>query len=135
MLREYLSHPPGAPAASARPTGSYAGSPEEAWQAFIEALGLGAPAVGDHVVTDAGPFRLAGTVIQAGRAEQPAELLLRLTAPGAGVAILSAFRWNTTRVALSFYLYGDEAVERAKSMEAGWQTWLDERFPPLEDRR
>ena len=64
-------------------------------------------------------------------AQHPYDALLRLDTPGPGVAALGAFSspGDQSMIALSFYHYGDRAVETVARKTPLWQAWMQERFP------
>ena len=58
-------------------------------------------------------------------------MLVRLDQPGPGLAALFTMDLGGESVmaALSFYLYGEEAVANVVREKPRWQAWIDERFP------
>ena len=61
--------------------------------------------------------------------QRPYDALLRLDTPGPGVAALGAFSMGgQSMVALSIYLYGDQAAGRIAGETPLWQAWIQERF-------
>jgi hypothetical protein len=82
------------------------------------------------VHTPAGEPPLAGTVEWAGQPAWPEELLVRLDAPGPGLAHLVPHPMGGQIVFTArFYLYGDTAAAAAARAEPAWQAWMHERFP------
>lgn len=62
--------------------------------------------------------------------QSPHDALIRIDAPGPGVAALGAFTVGSqSMVALSFYHYGDQAAETAARETPRWHAWMQERFP------
>ena len=62
--------------------------------------------------------------------QSPYDALLRLDKPGPGVAALGAVNFGgPIMVALSFYLYGDQAAGTVARETPLWQAWIQERFP------
>lgn len=81
------------------------------------ALGVGTPAVGEHVETAGAPV-LQGVAESVGLPEDP-ELLLRLDAPAPGIAHLFALAiGGQTYLPMRMYLYGDQAAAVAAREEA-----------------
>ena len=55
---------------------------------------------------------------------------MRLDTPGPGTAALGTIEFgNAVMATLSFYLYGDHAVETVARETPLWQAWIQERFP------
>jgi hypothetical protein len=69
--------------------------------------------------------------------ENPYDALLRLDKPGPGIAALGAINCGgPSMVAMSFYLYGDQAAETVARETPHWQSWFEERFPtPVESSK
>jgi uncharacterized protein YndB with AHSA1/START domain len=131
VLAVYLRHFAGQPAASARPTGHFAGTHDAAVAALREALNLTDAAVGDHRATsmDGGPH-LAGVVERIGATAHSSELMLRLDRPGPGIALIGSYVWGgVVNVAVSLYFYGDEAPALAAREAEIWQRWIERQFP------
>src|SRR5215470_14845199 len=62
--------------------------------------------------------------------ESPYDTLLRLDKPGPGIAALGAFNCGgPSMVALSFYLYGDQAPGTVARETPLWDAWFQKRFP------
>ena len=63
--------------------------------------------------------------------QNPPGALLRLDKPGPGIAALGtiSFPGGSSMVALSFYLYGDQAAATVARETPLWQAWIQERFP------
>lgn len=100
---------------------------------MTEPLGLAGAAVGQRVSAQAGAPALAGTVEATGVPEWP-ELLVRLDAPGPGIAhLVPHAMMGQVFLTIRFFLYGDGAAEAAAAAEPVWQRWLGERFPPAEE--
>lgn len=131
ILRLYLTHFPGMPAASARPSGSYDGSLQEAWTAFTKKLGLSQVSLGEYKEASAdGDLAFAGAVERIDQSKNHHEITLRLDRPAPGIALVGAFVWEgQAQVALSFYFYGDDAGAVAARETQQWQAWIDKHFP------
>ncbi len=62
--------------------------------------------------------------------QSPYDALLRLDAPGPGIAALGTFTCGEqSMVALGFYLYGDQAAGTVARETPLWQAWMQQRFP------
>ena len=131
-LRIYLTHFRGQRSAIMQLMAPAAGTEAEAWETLTAALGLKGLSVGQRWTAPA-----SGTPALRGVAEyvtqQPNDILLRLDAPAPGVAALGTFNFGgQTMVAMSFYIYGDQAAETVARETPLWQAWLQERFPAAE---
>jgi uncharacterized protein YndB with AHSA1/START domain len=94
-------------------------SGEGKWDAFLAALGLADAAVGAQV-TAAGTPPLAGTVEYRGERE----LMLKLTAPAPGIALIYAYAWkDVMRTNIHLYLFEDSAAIAAREAPA-WRDWM-----------
>ena len=127
ILRLYLTHFRGQPAAAFQLLRIVPEPEPEAWSALTGPLGLAGAAPGQQRHTTAGPPPLAGLVEAAGDHH---ELLLRLDEPAPGLAHLFAMPMGGQVVlSIRLYLYGDRAAAAVARDEPAWQAWLDERFP------
>ena len=96
-LRAYLTYFPGERCSTVMESG------EGAWPAFAASLGVADADVGEQVVTP----RMTGTVEYRGERE----VLLRLTDPEPGLALVYAYDWReTTRTTLHLYLFGSSSA-------------------------
>lgn len=134
ILRLYLTHFRGQRCSALQFMGVSPGPRSKAWAALTAPLGLAGAAEGQRVGTPDGVPRLAGLVEQAGPAEYPEELLLRLDEPAPGIAHLFALEMGgQVYLTIRFYLYGDQAAAAALREEPLWQAWMQERFSPAGD--
>ena len=130
VLRVYLAHFAGLPAASVRVMGTYAGTQKAAWQELAKAVGLTDLAEGRRVTTGNDAPLLRGVVHGHSGGEQHNEVTLRLDTPASGAALLGTYTWGgQVQIALSFYFYGDGSAGVAMQIEEQWQVWLKRRFP------
>jgi len=124
----YLTHFRGQPSALMQFVAPVAGTEAQAWDTLTTAFGVQGLSVGQHWTAPAGVPALSGVAEYL--SESPYDALLRLDKPGPGVAALGAFNMGgQSMVALSFYLYGDQATEAAARETPAWQAWIEERFP------
>ena len=62
--------------------------------------------------------------------QNPNDALIRVDQPGPGVAALGTFVCGgPIMVALSFYLYGDQAAGTVAREKPLWDAWFQKRFP------
>jgi uncharacterized protein YndB with AHSA1/START domain len=105
-----------------------AGTEAEAWETVSAALGLNGLRVGQRWTAPAGVPAVSGVAEYV--SQSPYDALLRLDAPGAGVAAVGAFDvGGQSMVALTFYRYGDQAADTVARETPRWQAWIQERFP------
>jgi uncharacterized protein YndB with AHSA1/START domain len=129
-LRVYLTHFRGQPAVVEQFVAPAEGTEADVWGTLLAALGLTGSSAGQRWTAPAGVPALGGVVESV--AEDPYDGLLRLDAPGPGVAALGVFAYpggGPTMAAMSFYLYGDQAADTATREMPRWRAWLQERFP------
>lgn len=130
ILRAYLANFPGQDAVAFQVMGAAPEPKEAAWAAFTGALGIGTPALGDRVETDAGAPTLAGVAEWAGQPALPEDLLLRLDAPAPGIAHLIPIPMGgQVLLSVRVFLFGDDAATAAEASSAAWSAWMAERFP------
>lgn len=104
------------------------GSEAQAWESLTTALGLQGAGVGQRWTAPAGVPASSGVVEYF--TDAPCDALLRLDQPAPGVAAAGAFNMDgQSMVALSFYLYGEQASETAARETPIWQAWFQEHFP------
>jgi uncharacterized protein YndB with AHSA1/START domain len=132
-LRIYLTHFRGQRSAIMQLVAPAAGTEAEAWDTLTAPLGLKGVSVGRRWTAPAAPAvpsvpSLSGVVEYV--SQSPYDALLRLDTPGPGVAALGAFNFGgQSMVALSLYLYGDQAAATVARETPLWQGWIQERFP------
>lgn len=106
------------------------GSQEEVWDTLAGPLGLAGASIGERRSAGDGAPALAGVVERTGTGKHLHGVLLRLEKPAPGVAYVAAFTWgDKVSVMVSFYLYGEGAVDVAAREEVVWKEWVGERFP------
>ena len=131
ILRIYLTHFRGQRSAMMQWMAPAAETEAEAWDTLTAALGLKGVSAGQRWTAPAGVPALSGLVEHVEHGSQrPCTALLRLDKPGPGTAALSAVNCGgPIMVALSFYLYGDQAAGTVARETPLWQAWIHERFP------
>lgn len=119
---------PGQLAAAAQPLAMTTDGLDETWATLTGALGIpSAPTVGDRVVAGPGtPTALAATVERS----VPRMLNLRLGEPGSGTAVVTVEGMDgQAAISVWFWLYEDDAADRASAVLEAWQGWLGDLFP------
>ncbi|TLD71343.1 SRPBCC domain-containing protein [Phragmitibacter flavus] len=134
VLRLYLAHFAGSKAASFLVVAS-ANSPQAVvWKRLTEALNLDAANFGDERTTDS-PEKLTGTIMRVEQSAQERYILLRLTAPVQGIALIGTFGDDkAANASMTLYLYGDDVEQRSRSSESKWGEWLCETFKQPADQ-
>jgi hypothetical protein len=131
ILRLYLTHFRGEPSSQIQLTGFGAQPTSRAWESLTGLLGLAGAVVGQRVQTAQGMPSLAGLVERVGEAAHP-ELLLRLDEPTPGIAHLFAMPMGGPVIlSIRLYLYGQQAPGVATEVTPGWQTFINQHFPPV----
>lgn len=125
VLRLYLSHHAGEPAASFQLAAKAKGEPLVLWRRLLDGLGHETADVGENWTVDAGET-LFGEVVVARQDEQYRYLLLRIDGdvPGVGFFGLCGVG-DMTHLSLCRFFYGPKATETAAATQATWQAWLD----------
>jgi uncharacterized protein YndB with AHSA1/START domain len=130
ILRLYLAHFPGQFSSTFQLMGTAPEPASEAWAALTGALGLTDPAEGQPFSTGPDAPSLAGIVERVGTPEHQ-EILLRLDAPGPGLAHLFAMPMGgQVYLPIRVFLYGDAAATAAAA-EPAWQAWMAALFTPV----
>lgn len=132
ILRIYLTHFRGQRSAMMQWMAPAAGTVAEAWETLMAALGLKGLSAGQSWAAPAGVPADSSTIggVVEHVSQSPHNALLRLDQPGPGAAALSAVDFGgSTMVALSFYLYGDQAAETVARETQLWDAWVQQRFP------
>jgi hypothetical protein len=120
-LRAHLTHFPGQRCATIMVSGRAPGPPARAWPELTGALGLADATEGETVAATGAPS-LEGIVEYRGEGD----LLLRLTAPAAGIALVYVYPWQET-VRTNVHLYLFEASAQVAAREAPrWREWMAE---------
>jgi uncharacterized protein YndB with AHSA1/START domain len=131
ILRLYLTHFAGQPAATAQflptapePTGA-------AWATLTHLLGMQGVRKGDRVTSAAGAPPLAGVVEEVGDPPHSELLLLKLDRPTPGIAHLFALAMGgQVFLTMRLFLFGPQAAKVLPEQERIWQSWISERLLP-----
>jgi uncharacterized protein YndB with AHSA1/START domain len=127
-LRIYLTHFRGQRSTIMQFVVPVAGTEAEAWESLTAAVGVKGVSVGERWTAPAGVPAFGGVAEY--YSESPYDALLRLNKPGPGIAALGAFNCGgPSMVALSFYLYGDQAAGTVAHETPLWEAWFQKRFP------
>jgi uncharacterized protein YndB with AHSA1/START domain len=125
VLRVYLKHFAGKPAATVHAMASDAGGEAQAWAKVTSSLNLVGANVGDRRETPSDAPRLAGVIERVHQDANSRELMIRLDEPGEGVAVIgSCTVGGEGRAIASIFLYGTRAADIATGEQMNWTTWL-----------
>ncbi|WP_129790495.1 SRPBCC domain-containing protein [Sphingosinicella sp. CPCC 101087] len=131
VLRLYLSHFAGMEAAVASAMTRFEAPQLEVWKRMTERLGLAGVDAGERRTTPQTPERLSAIVERMEQDNRQRYVLLRLTEPTPGIALLGTYGVdNAVNASLAFYLYGEEAGARAAASEPAWRDWLAKLVTP-----
>jgi uncharacterized protein YndB with AHSA1/START domain len=135
VLRVYLKHFAGKPAAAVRAMASHPGGEPQAWAKLTTALNLAGANVGERRETPSSAPRLAGVVERVHQNGQVRELMLRLDEPTQGVAVVGVFSMgDEARAVASIFFYGDAAADAAAAEQENWTRWLAGLLQPVPGR-
>jgi uncharacterized protein YndB with AHSA1/START domain len=128
VLRIYLAHFAGRPAASFVAMVQVSGEHLEVWKRLTAQLGIARVDAGDRCTTPQ-PEQLSGVVERIEQDAQQRFVLMRLDAPAPGVAIIGTYDARPlVNVSANVYFYGDNAAAHATASEQTWRAWLTESF-------
>jgi uncharacterized protein YndB with AHSA1/START domain len=135
VLRVYLAHFAGRPAAQCLAIVPAGTDGRQAWKRLVDALGLAGADAGETRAITAAPQPLTGVVEKITQQARERILLMRVEAPGPGIAMFAVYEMapGTVQVSVTHYFYGDDAAARAADAEPRWRDWLTERFPAPAD--
>ena len=138
VLRVYLQHFAGKPAASFVAMASVAGDPLDTWKRLSDELGLAGANVGERRTLSEGPDRWSGMVERVHQDPIQRFVVLRLNGPSPGIVLLgtndasSYGSGSGTTLSVCRYFYGSDAAERVGEREQQWRTWMAETFEAAE---
>lgn len=134
VLKVYLKHFAGKPAALVHAATSRPGGDAVLWSAMTAALNLEGANVGDRRETPSDAPRLAGVVERIHQDANSRDLMLRLDEPGQGVAVIgSCIVGDEARGMATVFLYGADAADTAAAEQAKWTRWLAGLLQPVPD--
>ena len=135
ILRIYLAHFAGSPAASFIVMHTVAAGSLPTWRRLVEALSLSGANVSERRSSESGPESFSGVVEHVYQDATQRYLVLRLDAPAPGVLLVGTSdpssmsgRPGTNNVSVCRYFYGEDARARVGESEARWREWLDKTF-------
>lgn len=141
VLRVYLTHFAGAPAASFIAMNPAGGAPLDAWRRLLEPLGLSGANVGERRSGGTGAEAWTGIVEHVYQDARQRWVLVRVTEPVHGQALVGLHvtgepsdlehqvgKAAGASVSVGRYFYGDDAPAQAAESEPAWRAWLASRF-------
>src|SRR5690606_37910075 len=100
------------------------------WRKLMESLGLAGANAGDERICPNAPEPIAGTVQRVEQDDKQRYILLHLSQPSPGFALISTYGSGyTTRFVVTFFFYGDYAETRAAVSRPLWRSWCEQLFP------
>lgn len=124
VLDLYLRHFQGQPSSMFFAMQGGAGEEDEVWRRLKAALGLENAEVGEVRRGPEGVPAFAGTVEANSIGSVKKVILMRLAEPVPGIATFAVHKMGAAQAAVTYYLYGERAVEEAARSEAAWKEWL-----------
>jgi uncharacterized protein YndB with AHSA1/START domain len=122
VLRVYLTHFAGMPAASFSTLTSIEEAEFDVWKRLSETIGLAGADVGDKLAL-AGPERLSGIVERVRQDNKQRYVILRLDGSQPGIALIGSYEAGKhTNASAAFYFYGENAESRAAASEPAWRS-------------
>lgn len=129
VLRVYLAHFAGQPASCAFVMAAVTGSATDTWRQMTDTLGLAGANVGDERALPGQPEPLSGCVERVLQNDRQRYLILRVTAPSPGIALLGSYGTPAgANASIALYHYGDDAAQRAAASGPRWRAWFDRCF-------
>ncbi|OCB15955.1 ATPase [Mycolicibacterium porcinum] len=124
VLRMYLRHHAGQPAATVHAMISHSDGMATVWPRLIAALDA-APYYGARIDSPDGAPRLSGVVERVKQDAHSCEMMVSLEEPLGGTAVVgSCPMGDETRAMVTLFLYGDGAAETAAAEQSKWISWL-----------
>jgi uncharacterized protein YndB with AHSA1/START domain len=131
VLRVYLTHFAGMPAASFVASATVDGDSLAVWKRLTSQLAVAGADAGDRRTTPPRPEALSGVIERVHQQGSDRYLLLRLDSPAPGIALVAASDAGAQVIVnVLLYFYGGDAAARAAAGARTWQAWLDEQFAP-----
>lgn len=134
VLRHYLAHHAGQPAAALVLSAPGKESAQSTWQTLARALDLAAPLAAPQSGAPVGidlpdGSSASGTVLAFDETPQGLGVMVALEQPTTGVMLASAMDCMGMRLAtVQLFFYGERAAQAAAG-QGHWQRWLDALFP------
>lgn len=131
VLRLYLTHFAGMPAASFMAVVSTEGDPRAIWKRLTDQLEIAGAEVGDHRTTR-GPEQVSGMIESVRQDRTQRTIIMHVDAPAPGVALIGAYgSAGKVTPTICLYFYGEGAAQTATAGEQRWQEWLTHNFAPV----
>lgn len=128
VLKLYIMHHAGAPAAAFTLASNVPGDPLEVWMRLSGRAGIAGANTGQHLVLT--PQSLPASVERVHQDGRQRWMVLRLQPPAAGVAMLGTYRAAAgANVNVTLFFYGEGAAQTAAASEQCWRSWLREVLP------
>lgn len=125
VLRLYLAHHAGAPAASFQLGTQLEGQPLVVWRRLLEGLGHEAADVGENWTVEAGE-NLFGEIVQMRQDTLQRYVLMRIDGGVPGVGLFGIYgKGEAIRVTVCRFFHGPQAEKAATEAQPKWQAWLD----------
>ncbi len=129
VLRLYLSLFSGKKAAVSAAMAHVEAPQLDVWKGLIDGLGLAGANAGETRTASRTPEPLSGVVERVQQGDKERYVLLRLTQPSPGIALIGTYGIeDATTAGITLYLYGDDAGQRAAASAPGWKDWLRDTF-------
>jgi len=131
VLRIYLRHFAGQPAApfmAVQAAGSDLGA---AWRKILDRLGWSGANVGEGLSAGDGAEQLSGIVEYVHQDGKVRSIIVRIDNPKPGVALVAGYEKapGVVLVTICRFTYGSDAATHAAKLEPRWRAWLAETFP------
>jgi uncharacterized protein YndB with AHSA1/START domain len=125
VLRLYLTHFSGQPAASFAVMNGLDGDHLAAWTQLTTRLGLDGVSAGETRTTAPDPELLTGVVERIEQDRQQRYIVMRLESPAPGVMLIGTYDFGPQiQASMSMYLYGRDAKDRAAASGQRWREWF-----------
>jgi uncharacterized protein YndB with AHSA1/START domain len=125
VLRAYLAHFAGQPAAIMHAAASRHGDEADVWSALTSSLGLAGANAGERRVSPADAPRIAGVVQLVHQDSNSRHMMVRLDEPASGIALIGGYPLGAVaRASVSIYFYGPNAADTAARQQENWTPWL-----------
>ncbi|WP_054308688.1 SRPBCC domain-containing protein [Mesorhizobium sp. 1M-11] len=125
VLRLYLSLFAGKKAAVSATMASVKAPQLDVWKRLVDSLGLAGADAGETRTAPRTPEQLSGVVERVQQSDKERYVLLRLTQPSPGIALIGTYGFgDATHAGITLYLYGDDAEQRVVVGARRWKDWL-----------
>ena len=125
VLRLYLAHHAGAPAASFQLGAEVEGQSLVVWRRLLEGLGHETADVGENWTVDAGES-LFGEIVQVRQDGLQRYVLMRIDGGTPGVGLFGIYgKGEAIRISICRFFHGPGSDEAAAEAVPKWQAWLD----------